>query len=220
MAHFPPKKNLNACKAFDSIKNFFLKEGLVVAQLSRRGAGLSEGSEMDEYKMTPIESGMEMVKDIRQALIYMKSKSYTNKNKFVIGGHSQGGWAALAAASSNLKGVKCVINFSGAVNYRKRPQAGDWAHKANFDFIQACKKLAQTTKVSSLWIYGDKDKNHKENDIKAMYLAYEQFGGKADLLILPNTEHNTINSKAQKLWAKVCYEFLLKNKIISEPGSD
>lgn len=96
-----PEQDINTYKYFNKAKWRFSKEHLIVVQVIRRGFGLSEGSDMDEYKATPIESGIEMVKDIEQAIIYMKTKPYVMNDKFVVAGHSQGGWAALAAASVN-----------------------------------------------------------------------------------------------------------------------
>jgi pimeloyl-ACP methyl ester carboxylesterase len=212
---FPTKRDINITKYFDIAKCCFLKERLIVVQLARRGAGLSEGSNMDEYKMTPIDSGKEMVKDIEQALIYIKSKPYVVENKFVIGGHSQGGWAALATASANLKGVTCIINFSGATNYRKQPWSKNWPRKANIDFVRDCKELAQTSRVPSLWIYGDREPLHTKDDIEKMYSTYNNYGGHAKLLLLPRINHDTIDDKAQKLWAKPVHDFLMKNNVIS-----
>lgn len=212
---FANERSVNTSRTFDGVKWRFLKEHLVVVQLARRGAGLSEGSNMDEYGMTPIDSGKEMVKDIEQTIIYMKSKSYVIENKFVIGGHSQGGWAALAAASANLNGVKCIINFSGATNYRKQPWAGNWSRKASIDFTRACKILGQTSRVPSLWIYGDSDPLHIKEDIMSMCLMYNKSGGNAKLLLLPNIQHNTMCDSAQKLWYNDLHAFLVKTNMVT-----
>jgi pimeloyl-ACP methyl ester carboxylesterase len=64
--------------------------------------------------------------------------------------------------------------------------------------VRDCKVLAKTAKIPSLWIYGDSEELHPENNIKAMYNAYEQSGGQADLLILPNTDHDTTSHQSQK----------------------
>lgn len=212
---FPEKRSVYVSRYFERIKWGFLKKHLIVVQLARRGEGLSEGSNMDEYKMTPLESGNEMVKDIEQALIYMRSKPYVDKNKFVIGGHSQGGWAALAAASANLEGVTCIINFSGATNYRRRSWSQDGFRKASIDFTRDCKILAQTAKVPSLWIYGDSDPLQVKSDIEMMYSAYTESGGKAELILLPNIGHKTMRDDAPQLWAESVRDFLVKNKVIA-----
>lgn len=210
---FPKERNRQICRCYDDIKSLFLKEHLVFVQLARRGEGLSEGSNRDEYKMTPIDSGMEMVKDIEQALVYLRTKPYVNKKKFIIGGHSQGGWAALAAASAELDGAVCILNFSGATNYRRQPWSENWPQKASLDFVRDCKILGQTSKVPSLWIYGDHEPLNGKSEIENWYHAYNESGGKAELIFLPNTGHQTLSLGTQKIWGQSVIAFLTKHNV-------
>lgn len=211
-----PENNLATYAQFKKVTQLFLDEKLIVAHVVRRGFGLSEGSVMDEYKATPIESGMEMVKDIEQALIYMKSKPYVIKNKFVIGGHSQGGWAALSAASANLDGVICIINFSGATNYSNAPRGAGWQRGANADMANDCIQLGRKATIPSLWIYGDAEPNRTVDETEKMFSEYTNAGGNGKLILLPGIHHDTINPKAQALWVKQVHEFLIENRVIND----
>jgi len=206
-----PENNPNTYAQFKKVNWRFLNEKLIVVHIVRRGFGLSEGSVMDEYKATPIDSGMEMVKDIEQALIYMKSKPYVIKNKFAVGGHSQGGWAALATASANLDGVVCIINFSGATNYSTARRGLGWQRGANADMANDCVKLGRTSTIPSLWIYGDAEPNRTVDETEKMFSEYTRAGGKAKLILLPGIQHDTISPKAQDLWAQQLHGFLVEN---------
>lgn len=210
-----PEKNSNTYAYFRKVNRRFLAERLIVVHVVRRGFGLSEGSVMDEYKATPFEAGMEMVKDIEQALTYMKSKTYVMKNNFVIGGHSQGGWAALSAASAKLNGVACIINFSGATNYSNAPRGIGWQRGANADMTRDCIQLGKTSTIPSLWIYGDAEPNRTVDETEKMFLEYTREGGKAKLILLPGIHHDTINPNAQELWAKQFHDFLIENQVIN-----
>lgn len=210
-----PENNPNTYEQFKKVNWRFLKEKLIVVHVVRRGFGLSEGSVMDEYKTTPIASGREMVKDIEQALLYMKAKPYVIKNKFVVGGHSQGGWAALVAASANLDGVVCIINFSGATNYSNAPRGAGWQSGANADMSNDCIELGKAATIPSLWIYGDAEPNRTVDETEKMFSEYTNAGGKAKLILLPGIHHDTISPNAQDLWAKQLHEFLIENRIVN-----
>jgi dienelactone hydrolase len=208
-----PPKNPKEYLAYDSVCKYFAKEDLVVMFVIRRGFGNSEGSAMDEYKDTPLLSGLEMVKDLSTAVDYIKSKDYVLKDKYVIAGHSQGGWAALSSSTVKIDGVTCVINFSGATNYANAPRIPNWQPVVNRDLAETCKVLGKSNKVPTLWIYGAEEPNRTINETEEMFNTFVSSGGNAKLIILPGIGHSTTNLNAIELWQADVHQFLVANGI-------
>ncbi|MBU2700429.1 dienelactone hydrolase [Sporomusaceae bacterium BoRhaA] len=210
-----PPKNPRQYLAYNNICKYFAGEDLVVMYVVRRGFGNSEGSIMDEYKDTPLSSGLEMVKDLSAAIDYIKTKDYVLKDKYVIAGHSQGGWAALSSSTVKIDGVACVINFSGATNYAKAPRISNWQPVVNRNLTETCKILGKSNKVPTLWIYGTDEPNRTPDQTKEMFDTFVSSGGNGNLIILPGIDHDTTNSSAIKLWQVEVRKFLEKNSIVN-----
>jgi pimeloyl-ACP methyl ester carboxylesterase len=94
-------------------------------------------------------------------------------------GHSQGGWAALAAAGVKMEGVLGAVNLSGGTNYR-RMGIGLITPEVQKHWIQASGVLGKSALVPVLWLYAENDRNHPPNYVKQMFAAFQQAGAKAN----------------------------------------
>lgn len=162
--------------------------GYVVMMLVRRGYGKSQGPDA-EFKDTAAESGLEAAKDINCAVAYLRQQPFANKDRGLIIGHSQGGWAALAAATVRMEGVRGVVNLSGGTNYRKMGD-GRVTPAVQTHWVGACRELGKSAVVPSLWIYTENDRTHPPVYVRQMFEAFQSAGGKAQLVLKPAYKDN------------------------------
>jgi len=157
--------------------------GYIVMMLVRRGYGNSQGPD-SELKDTAVECGLEAAKDIQCAVTYLRHQRYVSKDKGVIMGHSQGGWAALASSTVKMDGVRGVVNLAGGTNYRLMGN-GEVTPTVQTNYVAACHEFGKSAVVPTLWIYVENDWNNPPVVARQMFEAFQSSGGKAKLVIKP-----------------------------------
>jgi dienelactone hydrolase len=178
-----PAVNQDESQGYVALNTELAVNGYVSMMLVRRGYGNSQGPD-SELKETAVDSGLEAAKDIQGGVEYLRRQPYVVKDKIMIIGHSQGGWAALAAASVAMDGVLGTVNVGGGANYASMGN-GMITPEVQEHWIWACGALGASAVVPTLWIYSENDRNHPPVYVRRMFAAYQSAGGKATLAIMP-----------------------------------
>ena len=186
-----PNRNQNEVRGYGALNQELANQGFVVMMLVRRGYGNSDGPDC-EFQSTAVKSGLEAAKDIKSAIEFMRQQEYVAGDKVVIMGHSQGGWAALSSAAVKMDGVLGVVNLCGGTNYRNMG-LGLITPKVQRDWIEACGELGKMALVPTLWIYSENDRDHPPEYVTKMFAAFQNSGGKGNLIIKPPYGENGHN---------------------------
>jgi pimeloyl-ACP methyl ester carboxylesterase len=184
-----PTLNTNEFKDYAELNRALAGRGYIVMMLVRRGYGHSQGPD-SELQDTAVESGLEAAKDIQCAVTYLRHLPHVSKDKGLIMGQSQGGWAALAAATVRMDGVRGAVNLAGGTNYRQMAGNGKITPAVQTHWIAACRELGKSAVVPTLWIYAENDWNHSPVYVRQMVEAFQSSGGKAKLVIKPSFGNN------------------------------
>jgi dienelactone hydrolase len=184
-----PTVNTNEVNDYAVLNRALASRGYSVMMLVRRGYGNSQGPD-SELKDTAIESGLEAAKDIQCAVAYLRQQRYVNKDRGLIMGQSQGGWAALASSTVRMEGVRGVVNLAGGTNYRQMAGNGEVTPAVQTHWIAACRELGKSAAVPTLWIYAENDWNHSPAYVRQMCEAFQSSGGKVKLVIKPPYGNN------------------------------
>jgi dienelactone hydrolase len=167
------------------------ENGSAVLFLVRRGYGASQGND-SEFLDTPFQSALAAAADIEAGVDFLKTISGVEKDKLVVMGHSQGGWAAIGASCLDMEGVICSINFCGGTNYRNMG-LGFITDKVQQDWIRGASELGSKSRIPMIWIYSENDRNHPAARVKESFDAFRTSGGRGLLHILPPYKDNGHN---------------------------
>jgi len=173
----------NESMSYGELNGAFADRGYVSMMLVRRGYGRSQGPDA-ELKETAVESGYEAAKDIRAAVDYMREQTYVLRDKVAVVGHSQGGWAAITAASVKMEGVMGAVNLCGGTNYAAMGD-GRVTEEVRSHWIRACGEFGRSAVIPMLWIYAENEQILTPESMRSMYQAYQAAGGRAKLVIKP-----------------------------------
>lgn len=156
----------------------FLNRGYAVAVPMRQGFAGSTGF-YKEAGCNFARNGLRHAEDIRHVIDYLSKQPDMDTQRVVVIGHSAGGLATLALGTFQLPNVVGLINFSGGLR--------------NDDCTESGKQLARyvasygaSTKVPSLWFYGNNDSVFPPAVWQPMHAQYQQAGGKATLIRFGN----------------------------------
>ncbi len=183
-----PSREVNQVFGTWKLNLALAESGAAVLFLVRRGYGASEGKD-SEFLDTPAESGLAAASDLAAGVEFIKSVEGVKETGIIVMGHSQGGWAAMAASSLDLKGVVATVNLCGGTNYRKN-SIGWVTEQVQRDWADGCSVLGAAARIPSIWIYSENDRNHAPKYVRAMHDAYTGAGGWAALHILPAYKDN------------------------------
>lgn len=184
-----------------------LKRGYVVVLPMRRGyAESGPGSPMGFTSQH---------EDIFAVLDYLKSISYIDMNRIVIGGVSLGGSVSMALSTQkhNIPGLKGVINVAGGLPV-----------DSSFSFEHQLKELSNPNNAPSLWIYGDNDYLTTPEHLDRLIAAYKTNNPRFKVYRLgvfqdSDAHYILYRPSAVKLWMPEIDSFLneldLPNKIIN-----
>lgn len=189
----------------------FVKLGFAVAVPMRRGYGPSEGAYAEGTGSCRFpryhSSGLESAKDLRAAVDYMKKLPYVNGSKIVLAGQSAGGFASIAAAGTNIAGVRGVLNFAGGRGSAKP----DFVCEEHL-LVEAFRKFGETSRVPTLWIYSENDHYFSPRLVKKMAETYSAAGGRVKLAMKPpfgDDGHLLFSKEAGiPIWLPEAAEFL------------
>lgn len=204
------------------LSRWFVDRGYVVVLPQRRGHGatggiLSEGigncANPDHYQ-----SGLVAADDVAAVVAYFQGQPFVSPNNVVIAGISTGGWASLAYASRNPKGVRAVVNFSGG----RGGHAGGMPNAVCGEkrLIQTAQRYGETARVPTLWFYSNNDSYFGPELARTMAKAWNTSGGRAELHVLSaygEEGHNIADDRAGwELWGDNLASFLTST---AEPES-
>jgi dienelactone hydrolase len=196
------------------LSRWFVERGYVVVLPQRRGHGATGGvlseaigncANPDHYR-----SGLAAAEDISAVVSYLQEQPFVDPDNIVVTGISTGGWASLAYASRNPKGVRAIINFSGG----RGGHAGGLRNAvcAEKRLIESAGHFAQDARVPTAWFYSGNDSYFGPQLARAMARAWNGAGGLAELHVLPpygEEGHNIADDRAGwDVWGSELQRFL------------
>ena len=113
----------------------------------------------------------------RSAMDWLVQQPYVDRKRIVVIGQSHGGLTAMAFAAEPYDGVLGVINFAGGLRL-----SGDRCMNWEATLVSAIRSFGGSTKLSSLWFYGENDSYFGPELVKRMHSAFTESGGKAKLV--------------------------------------
>jgi len=201
---------------FPIVSREFVRLGYLVALPMRQGFSKSGGGYIATGCNTT-SNGLMQADDIRRVLDVLVKRSDVDPQRILVIGQSVGGLATMAFGSgSPYPGVKGLINFAGGISI---PNC-QW----DLSLISAFGDYGRTSKVPTLWFYGDNDGRWGPTaDVPTrMYEAYIKAGGNAKLIAFGTFEdgdaHNMITRNVgRKIWIEPTMEFLRSIGMPAEP---
>ena len=161
----------------------FLNLGIAVAELARRGVGLSEGNYPSQFAAggdgDPTYKARVHAADITPALAYLRGRADIDRKKMMLAGQSAGGYSTMYLASTNPEGVIGAIDFSGGRTDMNAFGAGF----LNRTMVQGFAEFGRSTRIPTLWIFAENDSRYSANTIRASHEAFVAAGGKAQLFL-------------------------------------
>lgn len=196
------------------LSRWFVERGFVVVLPQRRGHGATGGvlSEAIGNCANPdhFQSGQVAADDISAVVDYFRTQPFVDASEVVVAGVSTGGWASLAYASRNPKGVRAVVNFSGG----RGGHAGGMANAVcgAKRLIESARRFGEKARVPTLWLYSDNDSYFGPDLARSMAKAWTSGGGQAQLHVLGaygSEGHNIADDRAGwELWGGDLAAFL------------
>lgn len=192
----------------------FIKRGFAVIVPIRRGHGASGGDYAEDKGRcaAPVyyEAGRAGGLDIVATVDYAMKLPYVNPGCIILAGQSTGGFASLAAASMNPKGLIAAVNFSGGHGGDPATRPGEPCDPQSL--AAAVAKFSQTIRVPVLWHYAENDRFFSPRHVRAWFAAFEKAGGTGRLVIQPpfgEDGHSLFNSRdGIPIWTRAFDSFL------------
>jgi dienelactone hydrolase len=142
----------------------FVRRGYVVVAPNRRGFAQSGGAyEQDGCDVA--RNGLGQALDVAATVDYMAKQPYVDAQHIAIAGTSHGGLATIAYGTEAAHGVRALINFSGGL---RQDACDGWQD----NLTAAFGSYGETSRVPSLWLYGDNDSVWSPSLITRMFDAY------------------------------------------------
>lgn len=178
MARETPASLLNPAVAF-------AQRGYAVASIMRRGFGRSEGrfaetlsgSCDDRDYLAVVRIAAE---DVTGALTTLRGEPWADSDRVLLFGHSTGGLAVTAVASTNPEGVVGVLNVEGG-----HGSAGPDRVCSPDHLVADAGVFGSTARIPALWVYSENDHHIPLALGRRMFDAYVASGAPAQLQVLP-----------------------------------
>jgi len=201
----PGRPNLQPRDRFYYMAHAFVERGYAVMVPMRQGFANSTGYYRDHgCDMTA--NGYTQAEDIADALDYARAQKWVDTDRIVVAGQSYGGLAAMALGTRDLKGVRGLINFAGGL--RDDSNGCGWRSA----LVSAFSEYGAQNKVPSLWMYGENDSLFGPDLVARMHDAFEQAGGRAELVEyapFKRDSHGMLASRdGRKVWLEDTMKFL------------
>jgi dienelactone hydrolase len=162
---------------------WFLDRGFVVIASMRRGYGATGGYWAEGAGKCPdvdyARAGLESTRDIAATVEYAATLPFVRPQGMVLVGQSAGGWGAVAYNATPHPRVTAIINMAGG-------RGGHQEFTANSNcrpdlLAAAAGQLARGSITPMLWVYSENDSFFGPSVAAAMYSAYTQNGGRAEM---------------------------------------
>jgi len=201
----PGHPNLQPRDRFYHMAHAFVARGYAVMVPMRQGFANSTGRYRDHgCDMTA--NGYIQAEDIRDTLEYAREQKWVDAEHMVIAGQSYGGLATMALGTQDLAGVRALLNFAGGL--RDDSDGCGWRSS----LVSAFAEYGAQNKIPSLWMYGQNDSLFGPELVARMHDAFEQAGGKAQLVeyaAFKRDSHGMLASRdGEKVWLADTMRFL------------
>jgi dienelactone hydrolase len=151
-------------------------------------------------------NGYTQAEDIKDTLEYARAQKWVDTDHIVVAGQSYGGLATMALGTEDLPGVRGLINFAGGL--RDDSNGCGWRSA----LVSAFAEYGSQNKLPSLWMYGQNDSLFSPELVARMHDAFEQAGGRAQLVEyapFKRDSHGMLASRdGQKVWLADTMKFL------------
>jgi len=183
-----PDINEYEALGYRNLNRALAEKGYLVMMLVRRGYGNSQGPD-SELLNTPEDSAMAAAKDIKSAVEFMNISPDIIKDNIIAMGQSCGGWAVLALSTMNIKGLKGVVNISGATVFTGTYGNNILSLEYNEKLNKSAEIFGKSSRIPSLWIYAENDKG---TSIDWLYKRFNLFqkGGNIGQLVIKAKNNN------------------------------
>jgi len=203
----PGHPNMQPRDRFYHMAHAFVERGYAVMVPMRQGFANSTGRYRDHgCDMTA--NGYAQAEDIQDTLDFARGQKWIDADRMVVAGQSYGGLATMALGTQDLQGVRGLINFAGGL--RDDSNGCGWRSS----LVAAFAEYGSQNKVPSLWMYGQNDSLFGPDLVARMHDAFEQNGGRAQLVEyapFKRDAHGMLASRdGEKVWLKDTMAFLDK----------
>lgn len=201
------------------LSHWFVDRGYVVLLPQRRGHGATGGALAESIGTCAdpdhFRSGLAAAADIEAAVRYMQAQPFVDPDNTVVVGISSGGWASLALAARNPRGVRAVISFAGGRGGRAFGRT-DGSVCGEERLIAAAGAYGAHARVPTLWLYAENDSYFHPPLARALAKAWRAGGGSADLEIFApygSDGHTLVDDRAGwDIWGHVLESFLTERR--------
>jgi dienelactone hydrolase len=156
----------------------FVSRGYLVAVPMRQGFSRSGGNEISGGCNVQ-SNGVQQAKSVRRTLDWLGQQAYADVSRNVVMGQSHGGLTTLAYGTDPHPGTKLLVNFAGGL---RQESCTGWQS----NMTRGIGSYGETTKLPSLWFYGDNDSYFAPEVWKEAHGRYQQAGGRAELVAFGN----------------------------------
>lgn len=188
----------------------FLRWGFAVAFPARPGVGRSEGiyqfANYAIHDADPSYKARQHAQAIQKALEQLRKEPDLNADQIVLAGQSAGGDAVMYMSTLSLPGVKAVLNFSGGRSNHAQGQNATFENKM---MVEGWRELGRQTKVPAMLVFAENDSRYTANTIRKSTHAFNEAGGKAELLLLPPIQGDGhFVYQRPPLWSRQAWAFM------------
>lgn len=190
---------------FLALSREFVKRGYAVAVPMRKGFSQSTG-QYSEFGCNMKDNGQQQADDVVAALDTLVKQPWVDRQHIVVAGQSYGGLATIAFGTRHYPGVRGLLNFAGGL----RIDGGncDWRDA----LVTAFGNYAASTRLPSLWFYGDNDTYFDPTLAQRLQQAYQSAGGPSQLIAygpFKSDAHGMVGSRdGVRIWLPEVERFL------------
>lgn len=153
---------------------YFLSRGYGVAIPMMRGFSTT-GGEMYHFGCDLTETALANAKDIAAVIGYLRSDPRFDTRRVIVAGQSMGGWNTLAVGALGVPNVVGLVNFNGGLRESD-------CHDGDTALTEGAATFGATTRIPSIWFYGDNDQLFPSSVWHAMFDSYTRRGGRAEVI--------------------------------------
>jgi dienelactone hydrolase len=150
-----------------------VRRGYAVVVPMREGFSRSGGVELDGSCDLTL-NGRQQARSVRRAVDWAAAQAWADAEQIIVLGQSHGGLATLAYGENPHPGTRLLVNFAGGL---RQPGCPDWEDA----LVEAIAGYARSTRLPSLWFYGDNDSHFRTPVWRAAHERYIRQGAPADL---------------------------------------